>query len=380
MKAMQSHNARRWLKAAALLLIPTLLLAADKPQAAIEKIRERCRAVLEQALQNENAFVRGAAARAAGESGDASLIPLLKKATQDVYHTTRLFALKGLKNVSEEEAQALAEKMAKDSNVWVQGAALELLGERKTPEARELILPHLESPDRPVRLAAAAALVTAGENQYLPRVLKVASDPNALERYQAIGYLGKMPPKKSLPALMALLVDEEDETVYYSLQAMGKRVPREMASRLNRLSRSDNPSVRTQAVLLMGHLPPAVARKRVQALCDDADALVRVSAAVAMTRMGFSDCKAVFAKALQHPDYGVRSTTARILGELPLEGKAELLAGVLTDANTRVRTSAVRAIGMMGGAAAFPLLARMLDDPQEAVRAYAAGGLMKLTR
>ena len=62
--------------------------------------------------------------------------------------------------------------------------------------------------------------------QYLPRILKVASDPNALERYQAIGYLGKMPPEKSLPALMALLGDEEDDTVYYSLKAMGKQVPR----------------------------------------------------------------------------------------------------------------------------------------------------------
>ncbi len=364
----------------ALFFASAALQAVERPQAAIEKIRARSLAVLEEALKSENAFVRGAAARAAGESQDPALIPLLKKAAKDVYHTTRLFALKGLNKVSKEEAQALAETMAKDANVWVQGAALEILGEGGAPGARELIVPHLKSPDRPVRLAAAAALVKLGEKEYLPRVLKVASDPNALERYQAIGYLGTMPREKSLPALMALLVDEEAETVYYSLQALGKRVPKEMTPRLNKLTQSENPSVRTQAVLLLGYLPSKSSRERIHTLCGDADAMVRVSAAVAMTRMGHADCVGVFEKELKHPDYGVRSTTARILGELPLESKADLLAGVLSDANTRVRTSAVRAVAMMGGARAFPLLAGMLDDPQPAVRAYAAGGLMKLTR
>ena len=114
-----------------LIFVPVTIAAVGKPEAAIDKIRERSLAVLEQAMQSENAFVRGAAARAAGESGDPALIPLLKKATGDVYHTTRLFALKGLQNVSAEEADALAETMAQDANVWVQGAALELLGERK---------------------------------------------------------------------------------------------------------------------------------------------------------------------------------------------------------------------------------------------------------
>ena len=363
-----------------LFLVPVGVFAVDKPEAAVEKIRARCVAILQQAMRSENAFVRGAAARAAGESGDASLIPLLKKAAGDVYHTTRLFALKGLNSVSEKEAQALAETMARDSNVWVQSAALELLAERQTPAARDLILPHLESPDRPVRLAAAAALVRLGEKQYLDNILKAARDPNALERYQAIGYLGKMPAEKSLHVLMPLLENDEEDTVYYSLKAMGKKVPRKMAPLLNKLTHSENPSVRYQAVLLMGYLPPKISRVRVLELCEDADAMVRVSAAVAMTRMRLADCERVFSKELKHPDYGIRSTTARILGELPLSQRPALLSGALNDSNTRVRTSAVRAVGMMGGAEAFPLLVRMLEDPQEAVRAYAAGGLLKLTR
>ena len=84
----------------ALLVITTTPAAVEKPEYAIQKLRQRCFSILYHAIKSENAYVRGAAARAAGESQDPALIPLLKKAATDAYHTTRLFALQAFKNFS----------------------------------------------------------------------------------------------------------------------------------------------------------------------------------------------------------------------------------------------------------------------------------------
>lgn len=80
------------------------LLANDKPQEAMDRVRLFSIKVLEKSLKSENAFIRSAAARAVGESEDYELIPLLKKAATDSYHTTRLFALQGIKKISLDEA------------------------------------------------------------------------------------------------------------------------------------------------------------------------------------------------------------------------------------------------------------------------------------
>ena len=110
----------------------------------MDRIRLFSIATLEKALQNENAFIRSAAARAAGESENPVLIPFLKKAAQDSYHTTRLFALQGMKNISVNEARSLAIRMSKDLNVWVRGAAVEMLGDLGDGASGNLIRPHLE--------------------------------------------------------------------------------------------------------------------------------------------------------------------------------------------------------------------------------------------
>ena len=103
--------------------------AEDKPQEAMDRVRLFSIGVLEKALRSENAFIRSAAARAAGESEHSELIPFLKKAAKDPYHTTRLFALQGIKKISLDEARSLAISMTEDLNVWVRGAAIEVLGD-----------------------------------------------------------------------------------------------------------------------------------------------------------------------------------------------------------------------------------------------------------
>ena len=133
------------------------LQANEKPQEAMDRIRLFSINILEKSLQSENAFIRSAAARAAGESGYSGLIPFLKKAAKDPYHTTRLFALQGIKKISLDEARAMSIRMSQDLDVWVRGAAIEMLGELGDGASGNLIQPHLKSPDRTVRYAAAVS-------------------------------------------------------------------------------------------------------------------------------------------------------------------------------------------------------------------------------
>ena len=109
--------------------------AGERPDQVLGKLRHRCLSILGMAMKNENAFVRGAAARAAGESEDRSVLPLLAKAAEDVYPTTRLFALQSVKKISPKKSVELARSMVRDRDIWVKSAALEMLGDLSDNES-----------------------------------------------------------------------------------------------------------------------------------------------------------------------------------------------------------------------------------------------------
>ncbi len=363
-----------WILGLVLLLTPAPGFADSRPDTVVKKIRATSLAVLHKAYQNERAFVRAAAARAAGESQDKELIPLLNKATEDVYPTARLFALQGLQKVSRSDVLPAARRMTEDTDIWVRSAAVEILAGEAVDEVRGF----LKSYDVPMRMAASSGLVKHGEKKYLADVLDPLTHPIPDRRYQAIGYLGKIGTEEVLPHLAKLFDHAEPEMVFYSLKAVEGKTTADMLPKLRELIKRDNSSVRYAAALAMGNLKQA--EPDLIPLCADKDGMVKLSAALALHRMGSNSCQIVFEELLTHPDYGVRSTTARVLGEIRIPDRVRLLKMALGDNHSRVRTAAVRAVGMMGGAEAFPILVDLLQDSLEVVRAYAAGNLIHLLR
>jgi len=357
-----------------LLFAPAMGFADSRPDTVVKKIRATSLAVLQKAYQNERAFVRAAAARAAGESQDRELIPLLNKATEDVYPTARLFALQGLQKVSRSAALQAARRMTDDTDIWVRSAAVEIIGDET--DAVDEVRVFLKSYDVPMRLAASSGLVKHGEKKYLADVLDPLTHPIPDRRYQAIGYLGKIGTSEVLPHLAKLFDHDEPEMVFYSLKAVEGKTTADMLPKLRQLIKRDNASVRYAAALAMGNLREA--EPDLIPLCADKDGMVKLSAALALNRMGSSSCQIVFAELLRHPDFGVRSATARVLGKTTIPDRVGLLKMALQDNHSRVRTAAVRAVGMMGGPEAFPILLDLLQDSLEVVRAYAAGNLIHL--
>ncbi|MFQ5443552.1 MAG: HEAT repeat domain-containing protein, partial [Nitrospinales bacterium] len=113
----------------------------------LEKIRQQCISILEKAYENENSFIRGAAIRAAGESADPLMLPLLEKGVEDFYATNRLFALQALQKMAPVKAFALANKLIDDPDLWVKIAALKVIGDAEKEESKNLIRPKLDSAD-----------------------------------------------------------------------------------------------------------------------------------------------------------------------------------------------------------------------------------------
>ena len=270
-------------------LVAGVASAEDRPEDAILKIRQRSLAILFHASKSQNSFVRAAAARSAGESGDPTLISLVKKAAEDSYPTTRQFALQAMMKLSMTEARKLAEKLVDDHDAWVKASALEIYGQIVGKGAIEVIRPHLKSPDRPVQLAAMATLVKLGESDRLQEIVKMLKTNDPVERYQAIGYWGKIGTEEVFPHLVGTLDHAEDETIFYGLKALNKQVKPDLFPKLEKLSHHENPSVRYQAALVMAHLHYNIARKRVTEMCQDTDAMVRLSAAVAMESLASTE-------------------------------------------------------------------------------------------
>lgn len=363
------------------LSIATSLQAEPELRASLEKLRSHCLEILKNALASDEAFVRSGAVRAAGDSEDLEVLPLLKKGTGDFFPTTRQFALQGLRKVSEDEAVLHALKLLNDSNVWVQATALEIIAELGNRRMMSAIRPLLEAPDPMVRLGSSYALYSLGDADQLDVLLKAAEGGDAIRRYQAITYLGKINIPITRSHLIRLLEEEQDDDiVIFSLKALDEHIEIEQLRVLEKLLGHENPRVRKQAVMVMGHLPVQAALSRVTPLCVDKDPMVQVVSAMAAFRLESTQCDEVFKMAVQHGDYGVRSVAARILGDLKRPDSAELLVYGLNDPNSRVRTAAVRAVGKIGNPKMLSLLLQMLDDSAVVIRAYAAGYLLKMLR
>ena len=350
--------------------------ADSKAEKLLEKLREDCQLLLIETYKSENSFVRAAVLRAAGESHDPKLIPLLNKGIEDYYPTARLFALQGLKEISSTAVLSAARKLTTDPDIWVRSSAVEILGDEGGVEVLDEIRGYLKSYDVPMKLAASAGLVKLGQSDYMGEVLEPLTHPIPDRRYQAIGHLGKIGGKKVLPHLVKLFDHSEPEMIFYSLKALeGKATPK-MLPKLKELVKHSNPSIRQAAAMAMGNLKNA--EGDLIPLCADEDGLTQLSAAVALFRIGSDSCQVVFEELLNHQDFKVRSSMARVLGKTAIPQRLKILTVALGDSHSRVRTAAVRGLGMMGGAEAFPLLMKMLKDPKEAIRAYAAGNLIRL--
>lgn len=129
----------------------------------------------------EKAHLRAEAVAALAASGDAAVVPQLKKALEDSADKVRYWALIGLRDLAGAEALALGLKHLSDRSDEVKMAAMEVLGSagKDSAEAEDSLLKLLSARKAAVRQYAASVLARIGGKRSLSALRKVREGDRA---------------------------------------------------------------------------------------------------------------------------------------------------------------------------------------------------------
>jgi HEAT repeat protein len=316
-----------------------------------------------------------------------------------------VFAILARLGESARPARALLEEALDDEDPDAAAAAAEALGALGGRESLPRLVRALER-DRPIAVAAAGALGKLGRRfydevrmlvqsrglggadaPYLCRVLGVCgregdvailrsalgADSAALRRAAAEA-LGELPVAGEVDdALVFALADESAEVRAAAARALGAHGRESALGPLERAARDPEAPVRAAAAHALGRLAgkPGSEQRRaalesVRALADLSDAVVAAPALEALGGAGEPDDEARLVAALARTDEELAKAAARGLGRRAAgeRGRAALVEA-LADRRWDLRRAAAEALGAQGQTAHAPLQARRAveDDP-----------------
>jgi HEAT repeat protein len=320
-------------------------------------------AALSQALRDANPGVRQLAAKGLSELGEPGQMVLVD-AVADKDANVKLLAMAALDSMEatgKETVLALG-GAAKDANLSVRKAALYMLGQRivDEPDARPFVAQALRDKDQSIRVAAAKALVAAG-NDAAVDLANAAKDGDAGTRTLALQALGAIGEDLNLEGLTALVRGLDDPE-----------------ARVRQAAANGIAQLKTNAREVAG----AALFKELAKLLQDKEATVRRAAVVALGSIGVVDGDEVgkIADGLKDGDSFVRGFTVQALGACCLaEGASETvilaalthLAAGLRDTDARVQNMAAQLLAREEGRS-VPVLIPIVEKGQGKQRLWAA--------
>ncbi|HEY1189402.1 MAG TPA: HEAT repeat domain-containing protein [Gemmata sp.] len=319
----------------------------DPPGFAVENLRR--------ALGDELPAVRAEVATAIGRAGGASehIAGALSELLRDADETVRCRAAEALGSLN--AAPELLMPALDDPAAPVRVAAangLKRLGRRATGAVPRLI-ELLQDRDEAVRIAAGEAVKAAGplDNGAATKLADGLSSPDTAVRAQAAEALGTVdaPAAQAAPLLVGALMDRNDGVRAKAAEALGK----------------------------IGGSAAGVAVPHLVRALGDRDSWVSALAAEALGAMGTVEgVVSGLTRALGHVNAQVRANAAEALGKLgTAAGTARAaLERAVSDDDGLVRARAVRALGALGTPTAISaaLIRYALRDSDPVVRVGAA--------
>jgi HEAT repeat protein len=350
------------------------------------------------ALGAEVTFVRGVAAEALGQLGQASpeVVSRLLATLEDEDAGTREYAAIALGQLGQASSEVVSRLLAalEDKHAFVRGSAAAALGRlgQASSEVVSRLLAALEDKHAFVRGAAAIALGRLGQasSEVVSRLLTALGDENAGMRDSAaaaLGQLGQVSPEV-VSGLLTFLADKYASVRGAAAQALGQagQASSEVVSRLLAALEDRDAFVRGAAAEALGRLGQASSEvvSRLLAALGDENAGMRDSAAAALGRLGQVSPEVVsgLLATLKDRDAIVRAAAAEALGRLG-QASSEVVSGLLTalgDRDAFVRQFAAAALGRLGQASSEVVsgLLATLKDRDAYVRAAAAEALGRL--
>jgi len=340
--------------------------------------------ILARSLRHENFFVRSAAAKAIGEMGDSTAIPMLIPMLKDPMAFVRLFTAESIAQLPGPDRLKLLMAAGGDPDPMVRIAVVKALDELAkdtgTVDAlpiEKILMPFTQDSDATVLLFAKAALAKRGNEKMFMEIQSAIEIEETLA--PAIVALGRTKLARAIPILKKTLQNPDSTVRMFSAEALGEIADPSAFEMLTALTKDKEMSVRGAAATSLGKIGDPKAIPIVEGLLGDGEMRVALSAAEGLAHYGKARLD-IYGKALQHADYGVRHSAIGSLQKIAKKEAMPLFIKALSDHAPRVRIAAVRAIGAMSGPEAIPILQAVLHDPDLSVRAYAAGNLGRWVR
>lgn len=314
-------------------------LSRVKERRASELAVPRLIEVLERTAQKGS--ILGTLINAMRGIGDSAVPALSKvaKAHENLHARTNAIYVLGELERDAKEAVPTLIQLLNDENKYVRLAAAQAIGgidEAKSEEVIPVLLVLLKDEDRDVRLNAAFGISNFGKHakNALPELLEALNDPDYVVRAMvcsAIGYVG-IADEKVIKALVNELSHERAEIGYYwriagSLGEFGRRASSAVPALLETLKKLGenedflNKSSVIEALGKIGVASPDVIDALVQALKDRRSDLCREEAAKSLGMLGIQANSSVPAliEALNDEEDDVKAAAAQALIQIDPE-------------------------------------------------------------
>ncbi len=336
------------------------------------------------ALNHEDASVRGKAAEALGNLKDGAAVPaLLTRFREDSQPLVRARAAEALGSLRAGEAvDSLLKALREDGAFFVRRQAAQALGNLQDPAALPALLGALRDAEPATRWRAAEALGNLKDSTAVPVLLEtLRREKVAGVRWRIAEALGQLKEPLALPELIAILKQDPDPLVRSrAAEALGGYKPMEsLTALLEALENDSYPAVRWRAAESLGRLKdPLAVPVLLTALRQDVDNAVRWSSAEALGRLKSPQAVPALLAALEEDlDPPVRWSAAESLGLLRDRQALPLLFKAMReDRYASVRGKAAQALGYLRDPGATPALLQVLQDDRDAsVRRQAAEAL-----
>ena len=317
---------------------------------------ERAPLLLRSAIDDADASLRAAAARAIGDCHCAELMPLLVERLES--------AALDCDDDTDHEPAAIVSALVELAR-WDADADAGLV-----PDMVALLTERLETAEDEGRVAVASVLGRVGRAEDEELIVHLLKDPDPQVRRSAVGALARLEPGAASEPLRLALADESAMVRLAAATALGEAMNTQVIDDLHRLIHDDDARVRSAAVRGIGqhadreHLAPERAVSLIENVLSG-DAMVALAAVDALGAIGGSHAAEAALKVLERDEPElVQSAVACIGRHGDSETVAELLP-IVAHESWLVRSEAIQTMADRRVVQAVPAILRRLETEQD---------------
>src|SRR6266699_663768 len=263
----------------------------------------------------------------------------------------------------------------KDENAGVRGAAARSLGHLGDPRAVLPLIDVLADSGPEVRSAAVEALADLADPRAIGPIAGMLKDPVADVKHNALGALSHFDQGVPTAPVVALLDDPDADVRHQAIDLLDHLHARSAAGAIARLIHDPSPDVRHSVVSTLGNLGAQRAATALTEALSDANADVRQAALGALNDLKAPIAEATLFNLMKDPSADVRQRAAELAGERSVVAAIPQLRRLIDDPRGDVREAATEALGHIADPAARQALQAALQSPDPKVRRAAAEAL-----